>query len=159
MITSSGEPLYEGMIEDIGTTFVVVVRRDGETKQLPHYVRHSPDGFSWGYQGSGCAELARCLLADYLGLAPSNTQIGLSSKGAIPEIDSGLYQQFKSDVIAKLDINRGWTLPGHLLHRWLEVHPPQAVCSQHREPIRDGEPCLACEYPEHGAEAEGADAT
>lgn len=38
-----------------------------ETHPLTHHVRHSPDGFSWGYAGSGPADLARCLLIDALG--------------------------------------------------------------------------------------------
>jgi hypothetical protein len=45
---------------------VVVIEGAGETL-LAHHVRHSPDGFSWGYGGSGPAELARCLLIDALG--------------------------------------------------------------------------------------------
>jgi hypothetical protein len=37
------------------------------TFPLPHFVKHSPDGYSWGYGGSGPAELARCLLIHALG--------------------------------------------------------------------------------------------
>lgn len=33
-----------------------------ECDPLTHYIRHSPDGFAWGYAGSGPTELARCLL-------------------------------------------------------------------------------------------------
>lgn len=29
--------------------------------------RHSPTGLSWGYQGSGCAQLALALISDALG--------------------------------------------------------------------------------------------
>lgn len=35
---------------------------------LPHVVKHSPSGFSWGYAGSGPSELARCILIDHLGV-------------------------------------------------------------------------------------------
>lgn len=45
----------------------VVVRLGEHTEPLRHYVRHSPDGFSWGYGGSGPADLARCLLIDAMG--------------------------------------------------------------------------------------------
>ena len=34
---------------------------------LPHHVKHSPTGFTWGYQGSGPAELARCILIAVVG--------------------------------------------------------------------------------------------
>ena len=44
---------------------------------------HSPDGFNWGYGGSGPAQLALAVI-----LALTGTQKG--------------YQQFKWDVIAKL---------------------------------------------------------
>lgn len=51
-------------------TGVQVIEIDGENitmKPLEHIVRHSPDGFEWGYGGSGPAELARCILIDLLG--------------------------------------------------------------------------------------------
>lgn len=38
-----------------------------ECLPLVHHVRHSPDGFSWGYNGSGPSELARCMLIASLG--------------------------------------------------------------------------------------------
>lgn len=48
---------------------------------------HSPAGFGWGYGGSGPAQLALSLLADYLG----NDALALRA-----------YQMFKLRVIAKL---------------------------------------------------------
>ena len=48
---------------------------------------HSPTGFSWGYGGSGCAQLALAILLKVTG-----------SK----EIALAHYQQFKWDVIAKI---------------------------------------------------------
>jgi len=54
---------------------------------------HSPDGFSWGYGGSGPAQLA---LAVMLELA-ANEQEALSR-----------YQDFKFEVIAKLPVDRGF---------------------------------------------------
>ena len=54
--------LYLGRTD--GTVWVM----DGdEVRPLPHHVRHSPTGFSWGYSGSGPADLARCLLLHALG--------------------------------------------------------------------------------------------
>ena len=48
---------------------------------------HSPDGFQWGYGGSGPAQLALALLLDAT---------------TVPETALAYYQQFKWDVIAKL---------------------------------------------------------
>ena len=57
---------------------------------------HSPDGFEWGYGGSGPAQLALALLADWLG-------------------DDGqalaLYQMFKSHTVAGFP-RESWTLSG-----------------------------------------------
>ena len=55
---------------------------------------HSPDGFNWGYGGSGPAQLALAILADHLG----NDDLALAN-----------YQAFKFAVIAGLE-NDVWTL-------------------------------------------------
>jgi hypothetical protein len=61
--------IYEGNNEGPATPGVVTVREDdGPRRPLRHHVRHSPTGFSWGYGGSGPAELARCVLIDCLDL-------------------------------------------------------------------------------------------
>ncbi len=56
---------------------------------------HSPDGFSWGYEGSGPAQLALALLAHVTG----DDRRSLAS-----------YQQFKRRVIGRLDMNAGWQM-------------------------------------------------
>jgi hypothetical protein len=55
---------------------------------------HSPDGFEWGYPGSGPAQLALAILADHLG----------DDDQAI-----NLHQRFKWAVVAKLP-ERKWTI-------------------------------------------------
>ena len=40
---------------------------------LTHHIYHSPDGFNWGYGGSGPADLARSILWDHLGKEPSRS--------------------------------------------------------------------------------------
>ena len=55
---------------------------------------HSPNGFNWGYAGSGAAQLAVALLADCLG----------DDEEAI-----GWHQDFKAAVVAGLS-HEGWTL-------------------------------------------------
>lgn len=49
---------------------VVVALPDGGVDHryaLPHICRHSPDGFQWGYGGSGPADLALSILTDAVG--------------------------------------------------------------------------------------------
>ena len=55
---------------------------------------HSPDGFEWGYGGSGPAQLALALAADLLG----------DDEAAL-----GVYQWLKFRVVARLAAE-GWTL-------------------------------------------------
>ena len=52
-------------------------------KRSQKVYNHSPDGFSWGYGGSGPAQLALAVMLELTG-------------------DSRGYQKFKWDVIAKL---------------------------------------------------------
>lgn len=49
-----------------GVSVVVTGGGTGVAYDLPHLVRHSPDGFEWGYQGSGPADLARSIAGDVL---------------------------------------------------------------------------------------------
>lgn len=64
------------------------------TKIVPlrHVVRHSPDGFAWGYAGSGPSELARCLLIDVLGPCPRCGGDG---------IDAGLFGRYREELMAE----------------------------------------------------------
>lgn len=93
----------------------VEVEENDVVRPLLHYVRHSPDGFSWGYAGSGPSELARCILLDYL---------GLNGEFELP-VD---YQAFKFAIVAHWpwDAHRYpnstepmWTLTGEEIEAWL----------------------------------------
>jgi hypothetical protein len=46
---------------------------------LPHCVLHSPTGFETGYGGSGPADLALSILADFLGVAPERMAAALKN--------------------------------------------------------------------------------
>jgi hypothetical protein len=96
------------------TTTEVVVADDDGVKPLTHHVRHSPTGFEWGYAGSGCAELARCILLDHHRVEPSSD----------PWADDGLpvsYQAFKRDVIARLPRETPWSLTSGEIRRWVQA--------------------------------------
>lgn len=73
----------------------------GET--LPHLLRHSPDGFNWGYCGSGPAELARCILLH-----------------ALPGRDADrLYQDFKRAHVAHWGDT--WAITQDQVREWAEA--------------------------------------
>lgn len=86
---------YVGFRDQVGHAHVAV-DHGGELRPLAHFVRHSPAGMDWGYAGSGAADLARSLLAHFLGgrVAPH------------PRI----YQRFKCLVIVSLPRDEDWTL-------------------------------------------------
>jgi hypothetical protein len=94
--------------------FIVEVfsAEDGKivTAPLPHVERHSPDGFNWGYGGSGPADLALSILAF------------VSGDGEAMKSRPALYQAFKNDVVAVLPSADGFTLPVVLVQAWLAIH-------------------------------------
>jgi hypothetical protein len=61
-------------------------------KRSQKFYNHSPDGFSWGYCGSGCAQLALAICLELM-----------SEDKAIAR-----YQAFKRDFIAGLPQNQGF---------------------------------------------------
>lgn len=84
---------YRGRRTEDGT----IVTVNGQPLNPRHDLyNHSPDGFEWGYAGSGPAQLALAILADHLG----NDQLALV-----------YYQAFKSDVVTALKEDE-WVLTG-----------------------------------------------
>ena len=83
-----------------------VIRRQG----LKHICRHSPDGFQWGYGGSGPSDLALSLMVDYF------ERQGVVE--AMREAD-GCYQDFKWDFIAKI-FEAEWSITEEEIHQWRE---------------------------------------
>jgi len=92
MLQERAMTTYTG--ERIGSR--VLVRVDDEPLCLRlDLFPHSPNGFDWGYRGSGSAQLALAILADHL---PSDENRALAQ-----------YQRFKARVIGRLAPDR-WTL-------------------------------------------------
>lgn len=76
-------------VPDQGGGAPVYVVRDGKREPLNprHDIRnHSPDGFQWGYGGSGPAQLALAICCDAVGVARAQR----------------VYQHFKAIVVASL---------------------------------------------------------
>lgn len=100
--------IYTGLTnERLSGQGVTVETDDGRTQKLNPRLdlwNHSPTGFSWGYGGSGPAQLALALIAD----ATQDDAIAMHH-----------YQQFKWDVIAKLDQDENWTLTQQFIIDWI----------------------------------------
>jgi hypothetical protein len=89
---------YVGKVQNSDWDVFVIEGPRSVAKRLdPGYkhANHSPDGFAWGYGGSGPAQTAFALLLDTTG-----------------NIDRALaaYQDFKWEVIAKLPMNENFRL-------------------------------------------------
>jgi len=81
--------IYMGVNTGPGPQDVVVFYTDGSkrTHPLHHIVRHSLDGFQWGYGGSGPADLALSILCDCLSVPMAHKY----------------YQAFKFKFVASAD--------------------------------------------------------
>ena len=82
---------YEGRRTKLGP---VVTVDDEVLEPRSDLWNHSPDGFEWGYGGSGPAQLALAILAHHL----DNGDLAIA-----------LHQQFKFAVVAKFP-RPGWIL-------------------------------------------------
>jgi hypothetical protein len=70
-------------------------------------VNHSPDGFSWGYGGSGPAQLALALLLEF----------------ADDQFARRYYQDFKWDIIAELPDMRHFEMDESVITNWIATKP------------------------------------
>lgn len=102
--------------------------------RLPHATLHSPTGFECGYGGSGPADLAASILADFFNVHVRTLGAayrGKYSRRPRPEADKivGLYQDFKAEVIAGLVIGPGayHEITGDQIAEWLAKHENAGV--------------------------------
>ena len=63
--------IYKGKRIHPKDGYISAIKVTVDGKPLRDHVYHSPDGFNWGYGGSGPADLARSILWDYLGVKPT----------------------------------------------------------------------------------------
>ena len=93
----------------------VIVEENGEQRPLKHYVRHSPDGFEWGYGGSGPSELARCILIEHAAL--NEAQVNDRWADHLPVS----YQDFKWDTVARWDRD-SFEITSAEIDAWVATH-------------------------------------
>jgi len=107
-----------------GPVSVVVYQEDPEPYKLRHMIVHSPSGMSWGYQGSGAADLALSILADYLGEAaaiPTHERYDPHVADEIKQTGAWLlHQDFKRDFVAALPQDRNVTIDDADIEAWLD---------------------------------------
>jgi hypothetical protein len=69
--------------------------------------RHSPDGFSWGYLGSGCAQLALAILLEVTGRTMALRYYQEFKEGFIAGLPQGKNFEIELDVEAWLKTREG----------------------------------------------------
>ncbi len=95
----------------VGHVVSVVVTTPEGSKSLRHISRHSPDGFQWGYGGSGPSDLALSIMVDFFekqGLS----MFALKNAGTC-------YQDFKWEFIAGVQENR-FVITGEQINKWIK---------------------------------------
>jgi len=92
----------------------------------PHYevINHSPDGFSWGYAGSGCAQLAVAILKEYFIEIKRNIYF---SEDSINKIVYYLHQSFKFDMIAPVPMQNKFQMEFLEVWNWLNRNPEKKL--------------------------------
>jgi len=73
-------------------------------KRSQSIYNHSPNGFSWGYEGSGPAQLALALLLD----VTDEVEVALK-----------FYQNFKRHVVAIHPMGKSWSITEREISDWL----------------------------------------
>ena len=82
----------------------------GAPYRLRHANLHSPPGFECGYGGSGPADLAASILADFFNVGARSVRAAWRGKSFVrPDAEKvvHLHQDFKAEVIARIEIARG----------------------------------------------------
>ena len=101
---------------DDGNSSAVFVSNNGKTMApLPlrlDLVNHSPTGFAWGYSGSGPAQLALAILADWMGCDHAARVLHQRFKAAAIAGMTGKHWSLTDDdlvrIFEKMSIERPW---------------------------------------------------
>lgn len=112
--------IYKGMRIDGDAQ--VLVMTDKTMQPLPvrlDVIEHSPDGFEWGYAGSGPAQLAMALCIDALGGNEPGAHAGIISRART------VYHRFMVEHLSQLPgprvHNDEWSFTGNQVRQWIEV--------------------------------------
>ena len=84
----------------------------------PHLHHHSPDGFEFGYGGSGPADLALNILDMFIG-DNGESRVTLWDKNTTSQSAWNLHQDFKNHFIASMNKDGG-TIKGQDVLNWIK---------------------------------------
>lgn len=111
---------------------VVLIRDEqGIKTNVPRIIeRHSPNGYEWGYAGSGPADLALNIIEYYVRvLRNEGVEIGNPHKmreGVAHDLTLWIYQDFKCDFIATAP-TEGRTIEANTVISWIKANHKQQL--------------------------------
>ena len=122
--------IFKGTSQDYPFSREVTIVDDNGTTTLLHPDRsqavknHSPDGFNWGYGGSGPAQLALALLLE----VTNNEAVALAC-----------YQDFETQFIATIDSQHtDWEIPEIEIIGWLAAQGVVKPSPKSNRPVSKG---------------------
>jgi hypothetical protein len=124
-------PLLNALILDRGPRSVDQV--GGCRTNVPHLVvHHSPDGFEWGYAGSGPADLALNACQLYLNIIGYSGRKTKCYDGSCWTLAWFLHQDFKRAFIAGAP-REGAVIPFEKMDAWFQLHMTDELLGQCRD--------------------------
>lgn len=94
----------------------------GVVTNVPHLVvHHSPDGFEFGYGGSGPADLALNICQLYLNMSGYQGQTVKCYDGNAWQLAFALHQELKRDIVAAVP-RTGVSIPFSVIDAWFQEH-------------------------------------
>lgn len=110
---------YKGECLDKTAEHRVMVWTERSIKPLRHVSYHSPSGFGWGYRGSGPADLALSILANYFAESYVNRAYIFKMKvGQVPPQCISYHQSFKEQFIAPI-VDETWQITSEQIDEWV----------------------------------------
>lgn len=111
-----------------------VIEKDTH-RQVAHVVLHSPTGLETGYGGSGPADLAASILADFLNIKPSCVLREWNApfdEGPSAMLVIRLHQRFKREFVETQQIAPGehYVLAGRCIQRWIAAQSESSPTAQ-----------------------------
>lgn len=122
---AGGFPVYIGLEDENGEAIGLEILSPAPSQAI---VNHSPNGFNWGYGGSGPAQCALGILLDMTGDETVATR---------------WYQTFKSEVIAQIPTDKKMQMSETKIREWLQQKTGDV--KQFEFTMETGERCILTE--------------
>ncbi len=141
--TPKNEKFYDIFIEDVPFQKAFVMSRDAGRPgdevddrgmlcrtNIPHLVtHHSPDGFEFGYSGSGAADLALNVCQLYLNMTGYTGRKTRCYDGNCWALAWRLHQQFKTEFIEGVNWIKGAYVSFDRISRWFKENITEDLLS------------------------------